>query len=52
VNPEANRTWRDERGDRQQDALFLPVEIYGVRAQALSQYKGKGSFLLWMAACA
>ena len=51
MNPEANRTWRDERGDRQQDALFLPVEL-GVRAQALSQYKGKGSFLLWMAACA
>jgi single-strand DNA-binding protein len=42
----SNRTWRDERGDRQQDALFLPVEVYGARAEALGQYKGKGSFLL------
>jgi single-strand DNA-binding protein len=41
----SNRTWRDERGG-QQDALFLPVEVYGARAEALSQYKGKGSFLL------
>jgi primosomal replication protein N len=40
----SNRTWRDERGDRQQDALFLPVEVYGARAEALGQYKGKGSF--------
>jgi single-strand DNA-binding protein len=42
----SNRTWRDDRGDRQEDALFLPVEVYGARAEALSQYKGKGSFLL------
>jgi single-strand DNA-binding protein len=42
----SNRTWRDERGDRQQDALFLPVEVYGARAEALGQHRSKGSFLL------
>jgi single-stranded DNA-binding protein len=48
----SNRTWRDERGDRQQDALFLPVEVYGGAPRPWASTRARAASCSWMAACA